>query len=68
MPALTLLLAAGLAVVVTTGAVLDKLNARRSRRALVWSSLLLLPLLLFGLLIIFLILMLMLGGPFKWPC
>ena len=63
MPALALFLAAGLAVVVTTGAVLDKLNARRSRRALVWAglSLLLLPFIL-------LFLLMLLLGPFKWPC
>jgi hypothetical protein len=68
MPALALFLAGGLAVVVTAGTVLDKLNARRSRRVLVWSALFLLPFLLFGLLVVFVLLMLMLGGPFKWPC
>jgi hypothetical protein len=63
MPALAFLFAGGLAVVVTTGALLDKLNVRRSRRTLAWAgvSLLLLPFLL-------LFLLLLLFGPFKWPC
>ena len=65
MPALALFLAGGLAVVVMTGAVLDKLNVRRSRRVLVWWGLFLLPPSLLFLLLIFLRLAF---GPFKWPC
>ena len=67
MPALALFVAGGLAVVVTTGALLDKLNVRRSRRVLVWSGLFLLPVFLVGLLVLFVLLMLM-PGSFKWPC
>jgi hypothetical protein len=61
MPALFYLSAACLAVVVTTGAVLDKMNVRPSWRVNVWVGLVLLPFLL-------LFLFLLLLGPFKWPC
>jgi hypothetical protein len=63
MPALAFLFAGGLAVVVTTGALLDKLNVRRSWRVFVWSGFF-----LFALLIAFVLFMLALDGPFKWPC
>jgi len=65
MPALALFLAVGLAVVVTTGALLDKFNVRRRRRVLVWLGLFLSPP---SLLFLLLILLRLLFGPFKWPC
>jgi hypothetical protein len=65
MPALAIFLAGGLAVVVATGALLDKFNVSRRRRVLVWWGLFLSPpFLLFFLLVLFRLLF----GPFKWPC
>lgn len=61
MPFLFYLTAAGLAVVVTTGAVLDAAHVRRSRRTFIWVGLFLLP---FFLLFLFLLML----GPFKWGC
>jgi hypothetical protein len=62
---LTLFLAAALAVVVTTGAVLDKKKVRRSRRVLVWAGLVaLLPFAFIALLLLTLLLL----NSGKWPC
>jgi hypothetical protein len=61
MPFLFVLAATGLVLVVTTGAVLDRTNVRRSRRVLIFAGIFLLPVLL-------LFLLLFLLGPFKWPC
>ena len=65
MPVIFYFFAGCLAVVVTVGAVLDRKKVRRSRRVLVWAGLfLLLP---FSILVL-LVLLLLLMGPFKWPC
>ena len=62
MPAFLFFCASTLAVVVTTGALLDRKKVRRSRRVLVWLGLfLILPFFLLSLLLLLL-------GPFKWPC
>lgn len=61
MPFLFYMTATGLVVVVTTGAILDRTNVRRSRRVLIFAGIFLLPFLL-------LFLLLLLLGPFKWPC
>lgn len=68
MPFLFYVVAAGLTVVVTTGAVLDGLNAQRSTRVKVWTGLFLLPFGLLALLIFLIFFLLFLFGPGKWPC